>query len=155
MSTSNRTESYVLRLLSMSRHQPALWRVLQGRPEMALYELIHAPLGWPSLFVVIHLPGRALVFAQPLRRDWGTSITNGAEAIVHAAYDKFGLTRYYEWYVDEDSLDEILLEPVSGRVSWRYFTRPRFESSYAVRLPRLFSMAVVQAAERDYTTRYV
>jgi hypothetical protein len=121
---------------------------------MTLYELIHAPLGWMSLFLVIQLPGQAIVFAQPLRRDWGTSITNSAEAIVHAAYHKFGLTPYYEWYFDEDSLDEILFEPVSGRVSWRYYTRPRFESTYKVRLPSLSSMAVVRAAERDYTARY-
>lgn len=155
MRTSNRTESYVLRLLSMSRRPPQ-WRLLTENTDLAIYELLLAPLGWVSLFVVIHCPAaRAVVFAQPIHGDWGTSTTNAAEWVAKAAYDRLEPARYYEWYFDKGSLDEVLLDGTTGRVAWRPFSIQQFHDAYHVALPRLMEMPQVQGAERDYTSRYV
>jgi hypothetical protein len=146
---------FLLRLSSSARRPPQ-WRLLAQSPDLAIYELLLAPLGWTSLFMVIHYPAaRAVVFAQPLRGHWGTSITNAAEWVAKAAYDKLAPANYYEWYYDKGSLDEVLPDFTTGRVAWRPFSIQRFQEAHQVELPRLMQMPEVRAAERDYTARYV
>lgn len=88
--------SFLLRLSSTARRPPH-WRLLAENIDLAIYEMLFAPLGWVSLFGVIHCPAaRAVVFAQPLHGDWGTSITNAAEWVAKAAYDRLSPLRYYD-----------------------------------------------------------
>ncbi len=145
----------VTRFLPTSRFKHPQWTILQQRPGLTVYELVHAPLSFPSLFIVLHLRSGAVVFAQPLYRPWGTSITNGAEGLVRVAADQFrDAGEYYEWYFDKGSFDRILYDPTTDHVEWRHHTRERFERERGLHLPNLAVMPIVLTAEQKYAAQY-